>query len=168
MKQVQTHVLVHVWRCCRNVSDASVVVTRHRTAAWNVIVSLCLLRIVKKMVHLLPNIDGFGGIPELEAYQIKNEYAQRRRLRHNKFTSKSEVYPTWAPLPNPKEMKASLSKIQSFKFILQNAASKLRVSKLQSSNSIFYIQSPLFFCQLVQLQVFKNLLKKSKIIFHHF
>ena len=34
-------------------------------------------------------------------------------------TSKSEVFPTWAPLPNPKEMKASLS--NSFlKMQLQN------------------------------------------------
>ena len=52
-------------------------------------------------------------------------------------TSESEVFPTWAPLPTPKEMKASLLKVQAFKFILQNAASKLRFSKLQSSNSIF-------------------------------
>ena len=45
----------------------------------------------------------------------KIEYAQRRRLRRKiNSTSKSEVFPTWAPLPNPKEMKASLSKSTSF------------------------------------------------------
>ena len=49
------------------------------------------------------------------------------------------------------------------KLILQNEPSKLRFSKLQSSNSIFSVQSPLFFYQLVQLQVFKNLLKKFTI-----
>ena len=56
-----------------------------------------------------------------------------------KFTSKSEVFSNWAPLPNPKEMKASLSKLQALKFILQNADSKLRFSKLQilSSKSNF-------------------------------
>ena len=47
-----------------------------------------------KMRRLLPKIEGFCGISETEAYQIKNEYAQRRRLRRNKFTSKSEVFPT--------------------------------------------------------------------------
>ena len=92
---------------------------------------------LKKMLRLLPKIEGFGGIPGSEAYQIRNEYVQRRRLHRNKFTSKSEVFPTWAPLPNPKEMKASLSKVQALKFILQHAASKLRFSKLQSSNSTF-------------------------------
>ena len=48
----------------------------------------------KKMLRLLPKIEGFGGIPRPEAYQTRNEYAQRRRLRRNKFTSKSEVFPT--------------------------------------------------------------------------
>ena len=57
------------------------------------------------------------------------------------FTSKSEVFPTWAPLPNPKEMKASLWKVQAFKFILQNAASKLRL--FQTSIFKFYLLSPI-------------------------
>ena len=47
-----------------------------------------------------------------------------------KFTSKNEVLPTGAPLPNPKELKADLPKVQALKFILQNAASRLRFSKL--------------------------------------
>ena len=55
--------------------------TQHRTAAWNVIVSLFWLRIVKTDATSSSNIEGFGGIPGPEAYQIKNEYAQRRRLR---------------------------------------------------------------------------------------
>ena len=46
-----------------------------------------------------------------------------------------------------------------FKMQLQNC----EFSKLQSSNSIFWVQSPLFFYQLVQLQVFKNLLKSPKL-----
>ena len=82
-------------------------------------------------------MEGFGGIPGPEACQMKNEYAQRRRLRRSKFTSKSEVFLTWAHLPNLKEMKASLSKVQALNLILQITASKLRFSKLQSSNSIF-------------------------------
>ena len=56
-------------------------------------------------------------------------------------TSKSEVFRTWAPLPRPKEMKASLSKVQAFKFILQNAASKLR--SFQTSIFKFYLLSPI-------------------------
>ena len=68
------------------------------------------------------------------------------------------------PLPNPKEMKVSLSKVQTFEIILRNAVSKLRFPKLQSSNSIFWVQSLLLFYQLVQFQLFKNLLNKSKII----
>ena len=88
------------------------------------------------MCRLLPKIEGFSRIPGPEAYQIKNEYAQRRRLRRDKFTLKREVFPIWALLPNPKEIKASLPKVQSFKFILQIAVSKLRFSKLQSSKSI--------------------------------
>ena len=35
----------------------------------------------KKMLRLLPKIEGFGGIPGPEVYQMKNEYTQRRRLR---------------------------------------------------------------------------------------
>ena len=49
--------------------------------ARNVIGSLSWLRIVKNMICPLPNIEGFGGIPGTEAYQMKNEYIQRRRLR---------------------------------------------------------------------------------------
>ena len=91
----------------------------------------------KTLLRLLLKIEGSVGIPGLDAYQTRNEDAQRRRLRRNKFTSNSEVFPTWAPLPNNKEMKSSLLKVQVFKFILQNTASKLRFSKLQSSNSIY-------------------------------
>ena len=47
-------------------------------------------------------ITGFGGIPEPEAYQIQNEYAQRRRLRPNKFTSKSEVFSELSATKSPK------------------------------------------------------------------
>ena len=57
-----------------------------------------------------------------------------------KFTSKSEAFPTWAPLPNPKEMKASLSKVKALKFILQNAASTVL---FQTSIFKFYLLSPI-------------------------
>ena len=89
------------------------------------------------MLRLLPKIDGFGGIPEPEAYQMKNEYAHRRPLRRVnsrpkvKFSRLERLYQT------PKKMKASPSKVQALKLILQNAtASKLRFSKLQFSNYI--------------------------------
>ena len=95
------------------------------------------------MRRLLPKDRGFGRDPR--AWSVPNEkieYAQRRRLRRKiNSTSKSEVFPTWAPLPNPKEMKASLSKVQAFKFILQNAASKLRL--FQTSIFKFYLLSPI-------------------------
>ena len=82
------------------------------------------------------------GSQDLKRTKWKIEYAQRRRLRRKiNSTSKSEVFPTWAPLPNPKEMKASLSKVQAFKFILQNAASKLRL--FQTSIFKFYLLSPI-------------------------
>ena len=55
------------------------------------------------------------GSQTLKRTKWKIEYAQRRRLRRKiNSTSKSEVFPTWAPLPNPKELKASLSKNTSF------------------------------------------------------
>ena len=74
------------------------------------VVSLSLLRIVKKMRSLLPKIEGFGGIPGPEAYQIKNEYAQRRRLRRNKFTSKSEVSRLQRFYQTPKKWKLAFQK----------------------------------------------------------
>ena len=85
------------------------------------------------MLRLLPNIEGFGGIPGPEAYQIKNEYAQRRRLRRInslpkvKFSRLERLYQT------PK-IKASLSKVQALKFILQNAASKVGNCVFPNSN----------------------------------
>ena len=92
---------------------------------------------------LLPKIEGLWLDPR--AWSVPNEkieYAQRRRLRRKiNSTSKSEVFPTWAPLPNPKEMKTSLSKVQAFKFILQHAASKLRF--FQTSIFKFYLLSPI-------------------------
>ena len=95
------------------------------------------------MRRLLPKDRGvWAGSQGLKRTKWKIEYAQRRRLRRKiSSTSKSEVFPTWAPLPNPKEMKASLSKVQAFKFILQNAASKLRL--FQTSIFKFYLLSPI-------------------------
>ena len=55
-------------------------------------------------------------------------------LGQYKFTPKSEVFPTWAPIPTPK-IETRLPKVQALKFILQIEASKLRFSKFQSSTS---------------------------------
>eukprot|EP00493_Phyllostaurus_siculus_P020606 UN20931 len=65
-------------------------------------------------------------------------------------------------------MRASLSKVQAFKFILQNAASKMRL--FQTSIFKFYLLSPISALLLptFQLQVFKNLLKKSENISKEF
>ena len=54
------------------------------------------------------------------SYQIKM-IRPKWTLASYKFTFKSEFFSTWAPLPNPKEMKASLSKVQALKFILEMA-----------------------------------------------
>ena len=107
--------------------------TQHRTAAWNVIVSLFWLRIVKTNATSSSNIEGFGGIPGPEAYQIKM-IRPTSTLAPYKFTSKKgEVFTTWAPLPNPK-IKTSLSKVQALKFILQVAASKVGNCVFPNSN----------------------------------
>ena len=144
-------------RCCDTTPDRCLEVCR-----LTIFASHC-----KKMLRLLPKIEGFGGIPGPEAYQIKNEYAQRRRLRRiNSLPKKGEVFTTWAPLPNPK-IKASLSKVQAVKFIFQIAASKQENCVFPNSNLQILSsksKSTLFFCQLVQLQVFKNLSKKSTMI----
>ena len=89
------------------------------------------------MRHLLRKIEGLGGIPGPEAYQIKKiEYAQRRRLRREiNSTSKSEVFPTWAPLPNPK-IKASLQKL-SFKNHHSNC--RFKTACFQTSIFKFYL-----------------------------
>ena len=99
--------------------------------------------LLKKSASPSSKDRGFWRDPR--AWSVSNEkieYTQRRRLRREiNSTSKSEVFPTWAPLPNPKEMKAILSKVQASKFILQNGASKLRF--FQTSILKFYLLSPI-------------------------
>ena len=91
------------------------------------VVSLSLLRIVKKCVVFFQRSRVLVGSQGLKRTKWKDEYAQTSTLvPYINSTSKSEVFPTWAPLPNHKEMKASLSKLQALTFILPNAASKLR------------------------------------------
>ena len=58
-------------RCCNLTPDRCLEVCR-----LTIFASHC-----NKMLRLLPKIEEFGGIPGLEVYQPKNEYAQRRRLR---------------------------------------------------------------------------------------
>ena len=60
-------------RCCDATPDRCLKVCR-----LTIFASDC-----KKMRRLLLKIEGFGGIPGPEAYQIKMKYAQRRRLRRN-------------------------------------------------------------------------------------
>ena len=96
------------------------------------------------MLRLLPNIECFGGIPGPEAYQIKKQYAERWRFHRNKFTSKSEVFPTWAPLPNPNKM----IKLAFQKYKLSNSFIKLQLQNwetvfFQTSIFKFYLLSPI-------------------------
>ena len=114
--------------------DASVAVTQHGTAAWNVIVSLSWLRIVKKMLRLLPNIEGFGEIPGPEAYQNKNDTPNVDDCVVWIHFHKGEVFSTWAPPPNPKNDKASLSKVQALKFILPSLISALHLQNCSTSS----------------------------------
>ena len=86
------------------------------------------------MLRLLPISRVLVGSQGLKRTKIKNEYAQRRRLRRiNSLPKKGEVFTTWAPLPNPK-IKTSLSKVQALKFILQVAASKVGNCVFPNSN----------------------------------
>ena len=112
------------------------------------------------MLCLLPKIEGFGGIPCSGAYQIKKWIRPTSTLAPYKLTSKSEVFPTWAPLSKPKEMKASLSKVQAFKFILQIGASKLHFFHLQILFSKSNLQSS--FANLFDFKFCKTGWKSAK------
>ena len=85
------------------------------------------------MLRLLPISRVLVGSQGLKRTKIKNEYAQRRRLRRInslpkvKFSRLERLYQT------PK-IKASLSKVQALKFILQIAASKLENCVFPNSN----------------------------------
>ena len=113
--------------------------THHRTAAWRCVVSLSLLRTVKNCFVFFQRPRVLVGSQGLKHTKWKIEYAQRRRLRRKiKSTSKSEVSPTWAPLPNRKEMKSSPSKSTSF--------------QIHSSRCIFttaFLQTSIFKCYLL-------------------
>ena len=65
----------------------------------------------KEMLHLLPKIEGFGGIPRLEVYQKKNEYAQRRRLRRINSLLKVKLSRLEC-LYQPPEIQSSLPKFK--------------------------------------------------------
>ena len=47
-------------------------------------------------------MEGVGGIPGPEAYQIKNEYYQRRRLRRNKIHFQKWSFPDFSSSIKPK------------------------------------------------------------------
>ena len=115
-------------RCCDATPDRCLEVCRLTIFASN----------CKTMSRLLPKIEGFGGIPGPEAYQIKMNTPNADACAVYKFHFQKWSFPRLERLCQPpKKIKASLSKVQAFKFILYNAASKVRFSKLQSSNSIF-------------------------------
>ena len=89
------------------------------------------------MLRLLPKIEDFGGIPGHETYQIKNEYAQHRPLCRNKFTSKREVFPTWAPQRNESYPFKSTS------FQIHSSKCSFKTAFFQTSIFKFYLLSPI-------------------------
>ena len=107
--------------------------TQHRTAAWNVIVSLFWLRIVKTDATSSSNIEGFGGIPGPEAYQIKM-IRPTSTLAPYKFTSKKGKFSRLERLYQTRKLKLVFSKVQALKFILQVAASKVGNCVFPNSN----------------------------------
>ena len=76
------------------------------------------------MLCPLPKIAGFGAILGTEAYQIKNEYAQRRRLRHIKSPPKVKFSRLERLSQTPKKWKLAFQKYKLsnsfFKMQLQN------------------------------------------------
>ena len=78
-----------------------------------------------------------------------------------KSTSKSEVFPTWAPLTNSRAIKASLPKAQALKFILQNCSFQNALFpnfNLQILSSKSNLRS--FFLQTCSTSSFQKLVEK--------
>ena len=95
--------------------DGAVKTSRTQALLWRntgplsrrCVVSLSSLRIVEKCVVFFQRSRVLAGSQGLKRTKWKIEYAQRRRLRRKiNSTSKSEVFSTWAPLPNPTEIEA--------------------------------------------------------------
>ena len=98
--------------------------TQHWTAAWRCVVSASLARIGKKVFVFFQRSRVLVRYQGLKCDKIKNEYAQRRRLRRNKFTSKSETFPIERLYQTPKKFKLAFQKYKLsnsiFKMQLQN------------------------------------------------
>ena len=77
------------------------------------------------MLRLLPISRVLVGSQGLKRTKIKNEYAQRRRLRRINSLPKRGSFHDLSASTKPPKIKASLSKVQALKFILQVAASKV-------------------------------------------
>ena len=94
------------------------------------------------MLRLLPNIEGFGGIPGPEAYQNKKWIRPTSTLAPYKFTSKKEKF-SWLErlYQTPKEMKASLSKSTSFQ--IHSSKCSFKTAFFQTSIFKFYLLSPI-------------------------
>ena len=92
---------------------------QHRTAAWRCVVSLSLFRIVKKNASSSSKYRRFWWDPRARSVHNKKWIRPTSTVAPYTFPFKSEVFPTWAPLQNPKQMKARLSKV-FFKLQLQN------------------------------------------------
>ena len=86
------------------------------------------------MLRLLPISRVLVGSQGLKRTKIKNEYAQRRRLRRINSLPKRGSFHDLSASTKPKNEKASLSKAQALKFILQIAASKLENCVFPNSN----------------------------------
>ena len=94
------------------------------------------------MLRLLPISRVLVGSQGLKRTKIKNEYAQRRRLRRINSLPKRRSFHDLSASTKPQKIKASLSKVQALKFILQIAASKLENCVFRIPIFKFYFLSP--------------------------
>ena len=101
-------------------------------------VSLSSLRIVKKCGVFFQKIEGLSGIPGPEAYQIKKiEYAQRRRLRRNKFRSQKWSFPDLRVFIKPQRNESLPFKSTSFQ--IHSSKCSFKSAFFQTSIFKFYL-----------------------------
>ena len=116
--------------------------TQHRTAAWNVIVSLFWLRIVKTDGTSSSNIEGFGGIPGPEAYQIKM-IRPTSTLAPYKFTSKKGKFSRLERLYQTRKLKLAFQKYKLWNSFFKLQLQNWKTSFFRAPIFKFYLLSPI-------------------------
>ena len=125
--------------------DGAVKTSRTQALLWRNIgplprkcaVSLSSLRIVKKCGVFFQRSRVLAGSQGLKRTKWKINTPNVDACAVINSTSKSEVFPTWAPLPNHKEMKASLSKSTSFQ--IHSSKCSFKTAFFQTSIFKFYL-----------------------------